>query len=152
MTVLSDNIKFFSINDIEGRPYVIAKLDDRFDNNLASCFLAAVYSFGTHSMQDQMSKISIEGCNLRLESFLYNRVDENSYISIGMISQEISKTDFSLFSEQMIHKFDTMYRHELEAWDGEITVFSSFENIIKRALENYFSPNMESISIQGFIY
>src|SRR6056297_2363483 len=106
-------LKSFNILDETGNALVSLKLDQDLDPSLFSGFLSAIFSFGSQSMQEQMSKLSLESDNLRVESFVENLGNKN-YIAVGLVEKSFSKNIFSLFAESTMRNFFDKYQDHLK--------------------------------------
>ena len=137
-------LKSFNILDETGNALVSLKLDQDLDPSLFSGFLSAIFSFGSQSMQEQMSKLSLESDNLRVESFVENLGNKN-YIAVGLVEKSFSKNIFSLFAESTMRNFFDKYQDHLKDWNGNISIFDEFTTEIEKKSIEYFSESSKAL-------
>jgi len=139
-----NSLKSFNIIDQSGNALVSLKIDQDLDPSLFSGFLSAIFSFGSKSMKEQMSKLSLESDNLRVESFV-QKFEGKNYIAVGLVNKNIPKSLFRLFAESILEDFFKEYKEDIISWNGNISIFDEFKDKIKQRVDRYFSENSEAL-------
>ena len=114
------------------------KFDEEYDENLMGGFLSAIYNFGDESCDDTLSKISLEGDNMRISSINYQYNKEISLIAVGILSQVVQEDKFKEFAEKMLNRFCKEYEKDLLQFHGETSKFLPFKEYLKEQIDNYF--------------
>ena len=136
-------VKFFAILRSTGESLVTASIDDTIDENLIGGFLTALYSFGFSSLNEQLSKFSLESSNMRLDSLTVDFDSEVTLIAVAFLSQEVSHEDFIYFTNRILMKFHDDNYNPLREWDGELTKFEYFNLYLKREIADTFGKGEE---------
>lgn len=93
----------------------------KLDSNLISGFLTAIRSFAKEMLSDgEMNNLSIgeETLSFFTSGNLIFVINHNN----------LKQTKLETLSNNLINKFIDMFDNALQYWDGEISVFSKFDN------------------------
>ncbi len=136
---MSKLIKFFGIMKQTGISLLELKFDDRYDENLMGGFLSAVFGFGDESCSEDMSKVSLEGDNMRISSINHHYNKDISLMAVGVLSKAIREREFKEFAEKVLNKFCEKYEKELTHFRGETSLFDPFKDYLKEEIEKNYS-------------
>lgn len=135
---MTNLLKFFAIMKDTGVSLLEYKPEKRFDENLMGGFLSAIYRFGDESCSDDMSKVSLEGDNMRISSINYKYNENITLIAVGILSQIIDEQEFKEFAEKILNEFCEQYNEDLVEFSGEITKFRAFNEYLTKQIDEYF--------------
>ncbi len=114
------------------------------DEFTISGILTAIYNLGTSSFKDQLSKITIEGINARLESVIVNPSPNCSLNIFALLSQNISSIEFKRFASEVGIEFYTKYQTDLSNWKGDLDPFESFKKQIESLILQKYPEDVDS--------
>jgi hypothetical protein len=141
---MSNLIRFFGIVKNSGISLLELKYDDKYDEDLMGGFVSAIYRFGDESCSDELSKISLEGDNMRISSINHRYDDDISLMAVGILSQAIREEKFKSFTEQILNKFCQRYHNELIQFNGNKTKFTPFKKYLSEQINKQFgNDNLE---------
>ncbi len=132
-------IKFFAIAKSSGETLLSINLDETLNDYLITSFLTAVYSFGVASLNEQMSKLTIESKNMRLESCYHKHDGRLELIALGFVTQSISHEQFQEFAQEILKTFCEEYYASLINWYGEVSQFDSFKIYLNKLISERFA-------------
>jgi hypothetical protein len=135
-------LKFFTVVNSNGLPFFSIHLDSNLDAHLFSGFLSAIFSFGTQSLNDQLGKLSVEGKNAKMISYIFENSSKiGNIIVLAMIDHSIDVLQFQKFAKLTVQQFLDKFRVILENWNGDISIFESFKEQIEQEIKNTFQSS-----------
>ncbi|MEJ2279238.1 MAG: hypothetical protein P8Y70_16080 [Candidatus Lokiarchaeota archaeon] len=140
----SSLIKFFAIVRKSGECYLSISFEKDLDETLIGGLITAIFSFGTTSLNQQLSKMSVESNNFSIESFSYDYNKDKSLIAVAMISKDLDKKEINLFSERVLKEFTNKYTSKLENFDGEVSCFEPFREELIDQIKEEFGSNKDN--------
>ncbi|MHA1147270.1 MAG: hypothetical protein ACTSR8_03400 [Promethearchaeota archaeon] len=145
-------VKLFSIIKETGEPLISISLDSSLNEVLIGGFFTALYNFGISSLDDSISKFSVESDKMRIDSLSMNFENYFTLIAIAFLSIEVEHKKFIYFAEKILYEFGDKYFNSLRDFKGDISEFEEFKDHLRNEIkdtfkveENGFTNKMDNI-------